>query len=59
VKIEDRIYEWIGDYVPDKDEAKGVSGFLIHHVHKYAKKCFAFGLIIGVLSTIIILKWLA
>jgi hypothetical protein len=57
--IEDKIFDWIGDYVPDKNEANGVAGLIINLVHKHAKKCAALGFLGGIIFTILMLKWLS
>lgn len=59
VKIDTDIDEWISDYVPDKEEAAGLSGLIRHKVHKYGKRMFATGLILGAIFIIIIILWVA
>lgn len=57
--IEDKIFDYISDFVKDKKEALGLSGMIVYLTHKYGKKCAAIGFVSGVLFTILILKWLS
>lgn len=52
-------YAWIADYISDHDEAIGLAGLLAHRATKFAKTMAATGFVLGVLGTILILKWLA
>jgi hypothetical protein len=59
MKLHNEILAWIESYIPDKEEALGVTNQIMHTVRKSTKYTFAWGLLLGFVGALILLKWLS
>lgn len=51
--------EWLVDYLPSEEDANGIAGILAIIAYRNAKKCFVLGVIVGMISICVLLKWLS
>jgi hypothetical protein len=59
MNIRDNIEAIIGDHFPDEGDRQGITNHIMHFVNKNNKAAFTCGLIVGLFSMAILLKWMA
>jgi hypothetical protein len=59
MSIRDNIAAIIGDHFPDEGDRQGITNHIMYFVSKNNKVAFACGLVVGIFSMAILLKWLA
>lgn len=59
MRVDDEIQEWVKSFVKDKEEADGLINQLQYIAHKYGKQCFGVGILVGIVITFILIKWVS
>lgn len=57
--FEEKIKAWVIDYLGDNEEAESLKNIIMHHARKEFKRRVVMGICLGIVSFLILLKWLS